>query len=384
MKITEIRVHPMETRFERQCWTAHEPFDMARLTLVEVRTDEGLIGVGEISVGPQKSVCDMVERLAPAIIGMDPIGHFDVWERMLSTTNPRPGGLGGWDGLPPPLPRHLRYFHMAAMAGIDLALWDIKGKAMDLPVFRVLGGTRTQVYTYSVGGFYSEDQTPDDLAEEFAGYTARGYTAVKLKTGAYAIERELERARAVREAIGPDTLFMLDMNAPYDLEGCVAFARAMEPLDIYWLEEPLHWYLQPADFARLAGMTSIPLAHCEREWHRFTTRDFIDSGGIRFVEFDATRFGGFTEAIRVAEYAAMKGVVVAPHSAPHIHAHLASALGDAAFGAESVGDERIHPIHHRIFRGGAHFHNGQVRLTEDPGFGLDVDWDAVSALRSQS
>lgn len=96
---------------------------------------------------------------------------------------------------------------------------------------------------------------------------------------------------------------MLDMNAPYDVDGCIEFARRVEPLDIYWLEEPLHWYLQPADFVRLAAATSIPLAHGERELTRFTVRDFIATGAIRYVQFDSTRAAGFTEGLRVAALA---------------------------------------------------------------------------------
>lgn len=381
MKITELRVHPLAMDFERLLWTAHEPFDKARLILVEIRTDSGLVGIGEISTGPQKTVCELLAKLAPVIVGMDPMAPGEIWDRLFSVTVPRPGGIGGWDGLPPPLPRNQRPQFMAAMAGIDIALWDIRGKAVNLPVFRLLGGTRTDVFTYAVGGFYDESQSPFACAEELGDYVARGFRAVKLKTGALSLADEVKRVRAVREAIGPDVLLMLDMNASYDVEGCIRFAQAVAPCDIFWLEEPLHWYLQPADFIRLAAASPIPLAHGAREWHRFTVRDFIDSGAVRYVQFDCTRYAGFSEALRIAEYARMKGVMVAPHTAAHLHAHLVSALGDAAFAAESVGRNALHPIHHRIFHGGASYRDGRVHLTEAPGFGLEVDWSAVEALK---
>jgi D-galactarolactone cycloisomerase len=382
MKITEIKVHPLAARHAKANWTAHEKFDTARLTLVEIRTDEGLVGIGEIASGPQASVCEMLEMIAPALIGMDPLGHGGIWERMLSITVPRPGGIGGWDGLPPPLPRHQRGFFLAAMAGIDIALWDLKGKALGQPVFRLLGGTATDVFTYAVGGFYVEGESPFACADELAGFVAKGFRAVKLKTGALAMETEFERIAAVRAAIGPDVLLMLDMNAPYDLRTCMRFGNAVAHHDIFWLEEPLHWYLQPADFSRLAAAVPIPLAHGEREWHHYTVRDYVDSGAIRFVQFDATRAGGFTEALRIADYAAQKGVNVAPHTAAHIHAHLVSAFGDAAFAAESVGDEGQHPVHSRIFSGGAEYRDGRVHLSEEAGFGLTVDWKAVERLKA--
>ena len=119
---------------------------------------------------------------------------------------------------------------------------------------------------------------------------------------------------------------MLDMNAAYDLPDCIEFARAVEPHRIFWLEEPLHWYLQPADFARLAAATPIPLAHGERELTRFTVRDFIVEGGIRYVQFDATRAAGFTEALRIAALAEQHGAMVAPHTAPEFHGHLGARI----------------------------------------------------------
>mgnify|MGYP003694531405 CR=1 FL=1 len=102
----------------------------------------GSSGSGEVSSGPQSVVCKLLEDAAPLLRGMDPLAIDAVWGKLFSITVPRPGGLGGWDGLPPPLPRHQRPQFMAAMAGIDIALWDIAGKAASKPVFRLLGGTR--------------------------------------------------------------------------------------------------------------------------------------------------------------------------------------------------------------------------------------------------
>ena len=119
---------------------------------------------------------------------------------------------------------------------------------------------------------------------------------------------------------------MLDINAAYDLPDCIEFARAVEPHRIFWLEEPLHWYLQPADFARLAAATPIPLAHGERELTRFTVRYFIVEGGIRY-----------TEALRIVHLAEQHGVMLAPHTAPELHGHLVFAAPRCVFGVESHG-----------------------------------------------
>jgi D-galactarolactone cycloisomerase len=382
MQITEVIAHPLTIAFSQGSWTAHASMDRSPLILGEVRTDAGVTGIGEISGGPQNVICELLKTFSGVVRGMDPLGHTEIWSRLFSLTSPRPGGLGGWDGLPPPLPRNQRPQIMAAIGGIDIALWDIKGKAVGMPVFRLLGGTRTEVFTYSTGGYYVEGEPLGAAAKELGGFAADGYRAVKLKTGALSLQDEVTRIRLVREAIGPEVLFMLDMNAPYDVADCIAFAKAVAPYDIFWLEEPLHWYLQPADYVRLAAESPIPLAHGEREWHRFTVRDFIDSGAIRFVQFDSTRHAGFTESLRIAHYAEQKRVTIAPHSVAHLHSHLVSAFGDAAFAAESHGNPARHPLHHEIFEGGAHAKNGMVHLSEAPGFGIDVNWQAVARFRA--
>jgi L-alanine-DL-glutamate epimerase-like enolase superfamily enzyme len=382
MKITKIIPHPLSAALPQPRWTAHESMSHSQIVLVEIRTDQGIVGFGEISGGPQTVIVDLVKTFGAVVQGMDPLGHTEIWSKLFSLTSPRPGGIGGWDGMPAPLPRNQRPQIMAALGGIDIALWDIKGKAAGLPVFRILGGTRTEVFTYATGGYYLEGEPLDAAAKELAGFVSSGYKAVKLKCGALSLKDEVARIRMVREAIGPNVLFMLDMNAPYDVHGCIVFANAVAPHDIFWLEEPLHWYLQPADFRRLADASPIPLAHGEREWHRFTVRDFIDSGALRYVQFDSTRHAGFTESLRIAHYAEQKGVLIAPHSVGKLHAHLVSAFGDAAFAAESHGDHTRHPLHHAIYRGGAEVNDGIMRLTEAPGFGLEIDWKAVDKYRA--
>lgn len=380
MKITDLIIHPLQADHGRLTWTAHEPFARAILTLVEIRTDEGVVGIGEVASGPQPAVCDMLRMITPAILGMDPRGHVDIWDRMLSITTPRRGALFNGDGLPPPLPRHLRPQFLAAMAGIDIALWDIKAKSVALPVFRLMGGTRTDVFTYAVGGMYAKDDTPGSCARELGDFAKRGFKAVKLKSGGMSLEKEVARIRAVRDAIGPDVQLALDVNAAYDIDECIQYANTVAEFGIAWLEEPLHWYLQPADYVKLANASPIPLAHGEREWHRFAARDFIDSGALRYIQFDSARFGGITEGLRVGIYAEQKNVMVQPHSWPHLHAHLASALGKGAYGAECVPEPGAHPIHHRIFSGGAYYRDGRLHLTEAPGFGVEVDWNQVKSL----
>jgi D-galactarolactone cycloisomerase len=270
---------------------------------------------------------------------------------------------------------------MAAIAGIDIALWDIKGKAAGLPVYRLLGGENRPIFTYATGGYYRPNGSDADYGEELARFIELGYRAVKLKTGAGTVAQEAKRIGAVRRAIGDEPLLMLDMNAAYDLPDCIDFARAVEPHRIFWLEEPLHWYLQPADFARLAAATPIPLAHGERELTRFTVRDFIVEGGIRYVQFDATRAAGFTEALRIAQLAEQHGVMLAPHTAPELHGHLVLAAPRCVFGVESHGGPETDPLAFGLFHEHPELQHGHLHLGDRPGFGLEVNWDFVDSHR---
>ncbi len=386
-RIAEVKTYPVSVPRPAPVWTAHEEIKAWSVILVEVKTDDGLVGYGEIHGSPMPRICEWVARFGEVVQGMDALAHQAVWDRLFALTSPRPSLIESWaiegkDGQIRPVPRGERGAVMAAIAGIDIAVWDLKGKAAGLPVWRLLGGANRPLFTYATGGYYRPGAANSVYAEEMARFLDLGYRAVKLKTGAGSVAEEVERVGAVRAALGDMPDLMLDMNAPYDLADCIEFARRVEPFDIFWLEEPLHWYLQPADFARLAAATPIPLAHGERELTRFTMRDFIVACGIRYVQFDATRAAGFTEALRIAALAEQHGVIVAPHSVPEIHGHLVLALPRCGFGVESHGGADSDPLAHGLFREYPELRDGHLHIADKPGFGLEPDWAFVERYRA--
>lgn len=372
-KIAAVNTYPISVPLKRSYQTAHEARGDVTLLLVEVITDDGIKGYGQVSSTPMKDIAEWTARLAPETIGMNALARTEVWEKLFALTSPQPGKGG--------LPRGARPQIMGAIGGIDMALWDIAGKAAGMPVYRLLGADNKAVFTYGTGGYYVKGGKPTACADELAGFVANGYKAVKLKTGAGTIREEVERIRATRAAIGPDISLMLDMNAAYDLPACIEFARAVEPFNIFWLEEPLHWYLQPADFALLAKATPIPLAHGEREITRFTARDFMANGSIRYIMFDATRYAGFTEGLRVAHMADHAGVMITPHHAPELHCHLVAAFPRTGFAVESHGSPDRDPIWHGLFSQRAQVRDSYVHMNELPGFGIEIDWDFANRYR---
>src|SRR5215471_17858197 len=212
-RISSLATHMISVPRPEPVWTAHEPIKAWNVVLTEVRTDGGLVGYGEIHGAPMPRICEWVRRFGEIIRGMDALAHEAVWARLFALTSPRPGGIAGQDGLPPPIPRGERAQVMAAIAGIDIALWDIKGKAAGLPVYRLLGGENRPIFTYATGGYYRPEASDADYGEELARFLDLGYRAVKLKTGAGAVLDEAARIGAARGAIGNEALLMLDMNA---------------------------------------------------------------------------------------------------------------------------------------------------------------------------
>jgi L-alanine-DL-glutamate epimerase-like enolase superfamily enzyme len=381
MKIKTVRAHALSASLSEPLWTAQEALKESSLILVEVETDDGAIGYGEIKGSPIKAIAEWVVRLGDVIKGADPLSHEIIWNKLFMLTVPRPRAMYGKDGAFSPIARSARPQVMAAIGGIDIALWDLKGKAANMPVYKLLGGERRPIFTYSTGGYYPEDATIDDATAEMASFVDKGYRAVKLKTGGFTVAEEIERVGRVRDAIGPDTLLMIDNNAAYGLNDCVRFSRGIEKYGITWFEEPCHWYLQPRDYVQLAAETSIPLSHGEREIHRFTVRDFIECGAIKYLQYDSTRAAGFTEALRVAQLAEQHGVFVVPHHSPEIHGHLVVAFPEVGYCVESHGSDMRDPLRHNLYGGRMHMRDGFLHLDDKPGFGLEIDWKVVERFR---
>ena len=375
-KIKSVAAYPLSMPRPQPVWTAQERSTAWNAILVQLRTDDGLAGHGIIHAGPAPRVCEYVAKFGEFVAGMDALATTVVWEKLFALTSPRPGAIEGRAETPAPIARADRAVAMAAIAGIDIALWDLKGRAANMPVYRLLGGQNRPLHTYATGGYY-RGVADKEYGAELARFLELGYRAVKLKCGAGSVEAEAKRIATVRRAIGDAPDLMLDMNAPYDLADCIDFAHLVEASNIFWLEEPLHWYLQPADFARLAAATPIPLAHGERELTRFTIRDFVTTGHVRYVQFDATRAAGFTEALRIANLAEQHGAILAPHTAPEIHGHLVLAMPRSSFGVESHGGKDTDPLHYGLFTEHPRLEDGRLVLSDKPGFGIEIDWDFV-------
>jgi len=378
LKITRIKGHAVSIALAAPHCTATSAITAASQVIVEVHTDEGITGLGTLHGRGAKLVLEILDELSTFLEGMDAIAHEAVWQKIFGITTTRVGNPA-WHTQRVLYNSANRSALLAAMAGVDIALWDIKGKAANLPVWRLLGGTRKEIFSYVTGGYY-EIGHDHSIADEVASYVEQGFKGVKIKIGGYEIATDVARVEATREAIGPDTLLMVDANCAYDLDQATAAIRAFEPYDIFWFEEPMHWYDSVRALGRLALRTHVPLASGESEMHSWACRDLVDLGGIRYMEFDATRYGGVTEWLRVAAYSYANGVQMAAHHDPHIHGHLISAVPNG-YCVETFPNAERDPLWSCLYTHRAQLRDGALHLGDEPGFGFGIDWKAVDRHR---
>lgn len=379
MRISTIHVIQLSAQLSRPFWMSLEPYTMASELVVQVDTDEGLSGIGEIHGRPLPQIAEMVTKaFAPHLIGQDPMDHERLWTIMFSYTHTRAGATLSHAEGQPHFGAGAKPQLMAAIAGIDIALWDLKGQATGLPVYKLLGGSRATVPCYASGGYYGPagDADLETLVAEMRGYVALGYQAVKMKVGGLPLQDDVRRVAAVRNAIGPALDIMLDANSAYDVPSAITAAHAFEPFNIRWFEEPVHWYDSVHGLGQVATATTIPIASGESELHRWGCRDLMLHGGIRIMQFDATRAGGVTEWLRVASYADSHGVLMAPHHDPQIHGHLIAGVPNGHI-QEVFPNPARDPLWEGAFVGKPEIINGSMKLPDRPGFGFRLDPEGI-------
>jgi D-galactarolactone cycloisomerase len=376
--IADVRVHPISVPLARPFWMSLEPYSVCAEIVVEIETDDGLVGVGEIHGRPQAEIARILETFAPLLLGEDPLAHEPLHEMLFRLTYSRASAeLAAADGQPH-FGSGARPQMMAAIAGIDIALWDLKAQAAGLPLWRLLGARHGSVAAYASGGYYGADGEAgvDGLVEEMARYRELGYEAVKLKVGGLAVAEDVERVRAVRAAL-PECRIMLDANSAYGVEEAIEAAKAFEPFGIHWLEEPVAWFDSLFGLARVGEATSIPLASGEQELHHRACRDLVDHTPIRYLQFDCTRGGGITEWLEAAAHAAAHGVLMAPHHDPQIHGHLVAAV-ENGYALEVFPNPERDPIWNGLFTVRPDVAAGEVVLSDRPGLGVELDRDFLA------
>lgn len=347
------------------------PGDGVTLTLVRVLADDGSEGWGTIGVASRTFGDFIAERLAPVVVGNRIFDVELIWEKLFrSTVNMGRKG-----------------FVVEAISAIDIALWDLIGKAVDQPVYNLLGGrTRSAIRAYA-SQLYAMDDL-DALAAEARGYAEAGFTAVKMRFGYGPADREAgkrrnyELVRTVREAIGPDVELAADAYMGWDVPYAIDMIRRLEDLNLAWVEEPV----MPDDidgYARIRASVPIPISGGEHEFTRWGYKELLTRGAVDIVQPDVNRMGGITEARKVFALASAFNVSCIPHSNQAHNAHLIVSHLNAPliefFPRELVSG---YTFFGHLFHGEPEVSNGFVELSEQPGLGITPDWDAINEWRA--
>jgi galactonate dehydratase len=270
---------------------------------VLIDTDQGITGLGEASLGGQtRAVLGMIEDLKPLLIGADPFRAEHIWQQAYRHAF--------WHG---------GVTFLSALSGVEVALWDIKGQALGVPIWRMMGGlVRDRIRAYANG---PRGNTPDELARSAAELVAKGYSALKfapfeatpILTGRRAIDAAVAKVRAVREAVGPEVELMIDGHGRLAPAVAVRMAEALAEFNLMFFEEPC----LPEDvptMVRIAKKSPIPIATGERRYSRWEFQELLASRTIGVLQPDIIQTGGIAEARKVAALAEMHFVAVAPHN----------------------------------------------------------------------
>ena len=329
--------------------------------VLRITTDEGLVGIGEAMgrPGPRGTAAHINEVLAPMLIGADPRHHQALWTAMNEQMRFAPMGI----------------------SGVDMALWDLRGKIYGDSLPNLLGGAlREAVDCYASPIPYLA--TAEASAEKAREFIAAGFRAVKLKIGR-GIRTDIAHTEAVRDTIGADVKLLVDANGAYTVSESIALAKDLVRLGVYWLEEPVHPEY-PDDLARIRRRVELPIVSGEwlGSWHQF--RDLLKAEAVDVIMPNITRCGGITGMMKIADLAALENVTVAPHGVGAGIGIIAAIATCAVMPNFLVYEynQLFNPLRHSLMREQIDFRDGVLKPRDKPGLGISLNEAIIERYRA--
>jgi D-galactarolactone cycloisomerase len=339
--------------------------------IVEVITDEGISGWGESlchGLQPPQIAATIVDSvLKPIVVGQDPFDVDVLWERMYNLTRPF-----GQKGAVP-----------NAISAVDIALWDCLGRALGKPVHKLLGGAyRTSLQPYATGFYRIKGKKyPEAAVDEARSHVKKGFTAMKLKIG-FGVEKDVDYILAVREAIGPEVVLMLDANHAYNVSSARRILKSIESAAIHWFEEPI----SPEDiegYRELKGLTATYIAAGENEFTKYGFREWISRRAVDVLQPDLCSSGGFTECKKILTLAQAWHMMLVPHvwgSGIGLAASLQflATVPPAPLALTPIEpmleyDQSSHPFRQELIFSAIQMKDGAVAVPGKPGIGVKVN-----------
>ena len=372
--IADVRTHVLSAPLSQPFHWSFNRATTRETCIVEITDASGETGWGEC-LGPARLNAAIVEAYRPLLIGRDAFAIDLIWRTLHNQFRDQ-----GQKGLA-----------ITALSGVDIALWDMKGRRLEEPVHRLMGGPlRTSVRAYATGTYRLDEGDPlDYVTREVEGYAAEGFHAVKLKIG-FDVAADAALIRACREAVGPKIGLMLDANHGYDAIEAVKLGNLVADQDIDWFEEPV----TPDDLGAYEAVRAgqpIPVAGGECEYTRWGFRDVLARRAMDIIQPDTCAAGGLTECKKIADMATAFGVRYVPH-VWGTGIGLAAALQLLAVLPDTPPrhtpnppilefDRSEHPFRQAVMRNEIEHENGVVTVPDGPGLGIEIDRAALDRFR---
>lgn len=363
MRITDIRTIRLRAPLppERQVYGRSGQRTHRSALLVQVETDEGITGFGACS-GNGAILEVMIERVfKPLLVGTNPLQIEELWETSYFRSVAKEFGSRG--------------LGVVALSGVDIALWDILGKAKGEPVFKLLGGAAREKVPVYATALYPEE--PGEVVKKALAFAQKGFRAAKIKVG-FNLARDIEIVRAVRAGVGKDFTLMADANQGYTLEVALKAAEAFAAYGAAFLEEPL-FVEDIAGHASLKAQGKVPIALGENLHTRYAFENFIARGAVDILQPDVARAGGISEVVNIAALAARHGLSVSFHTwgdavALAASLHLAAALKNSSV---MELDCTENPLRSELLQEPLEAQNGFMLPPHGPGLGIELDPKAM-------
>ncbi len=373
MKITGVHAYVLEAEIKEPFFWSFNSATKRGSCVVEIITDSGIEGWGEC-FGPPDLNAAVVRAFTEHLIGQDPLKTEGLWQLLYEKFRDQ-----GQKGLV-----------ITALSGIDIALWDIKGKHFNASVSQLMGGPlRTDVEAYATGTYRIRQGDPFDyIVKEAEGYRREGFQGIKLKIG-FGVREDVALIRAVRNAIGSDCKLMLDANHGFDVIEAIQLGQMVADQDITWFEEPVI----PEDlngYCQVRARQPIPVAGGECEFTRYGFRQILTQSAIDILQPDTCAAGGLSECKKIADMAAAFGVRYVPHvwgTAIGLAAALQLIAVLPAMPLRHMLREPLlefdrseHPIRQAIVKRPIEHQNGRVKIPTGPGLGIEINRDTLKAF----
>ena len=370
MVIEKIETYVLKDKLSKSFFFSQWEYSERSICVVKVTASNGQYGWGE-GYGPAAVLEEGIKLLTPHIIGQNPLDNEVIWNHMYRKT----------------LDYARRGVLVASISAIDIAIWDLKGKILEIPVSTLLGGAhRKKVQPYATGLYFTDHNNPSkDFEAEVALYKSKGFKAIKMKVG-LSVKEDYENVKRMRELMGDDMQLMVDSNHAYSYKEALSLCRKIEPFNISWFEEPIspEFYDQ---YRELRDKTSIPIAGGECEYLRFGFHQLLKSKSVDIIQPDICSSGGLTEAKRIAALASTYGVEVVPHTwgtaiGIHVALHFISNLENIPGRMKAPNflmeyDQTENGLRERLTFPKIKMVDGMIEVPDRPGLGIDVDEDVL-------